>query len=807
MSVLPHWYPGDHVVLIVISVLIQVTLMSAIALLLARYFAARKPEIKHGIVACALMCCLLSPVMTVMFDWAGVRMLEYRITDKPLSSTISVDRVEDSVGAAILRDSGPDIRADDSAAAVAMTQASDLRQVGDATTPSRVLPVLGGAAWLTYWLVALILLSRLVHGWRSVHRLRRDSRPLTNRRFTTILSSVTASLGMTRAPALACSGSVCGPVTIGMLRPMVLLPETLIHAADQQQLRQLLLHECAHVLRRDCFTGLIQRFAEILYWPHPLIHVLNRQLAEAREEVCDNYVLLSSEPSEYGRTLLKLAETLQSPPRITTAVGLLSRRENLQQRIERILDSRRTLMTQMRYSTSIGLAVGFLSLMVAIAGTRVTDAQEADVVEIQATEQSPATKVDDSRLNEKQRMFRDWTNDRYGSLLDESPHQSLTDAQRATAETEWIGQLSEKQGRQRIPAINGLAGIRSRKAVEALSRVAFARVDKDNRDRWMAVRALGLLGDQSVVPGLVHLTYHYNLNTRLWAQISLVRLTGQNFAGDLDAWRKWWNDSGKQPAIDDEVITWTTHKEWSDPASMAETEQRWLASVKGGENVSDAPRIVSTSPKVGATGVDPSTTEITVTFDRDMAEGFSWTGGGEKFPPSPDGAKAVWRDKRTCVLPVKLKSAHFYRVGINSTSYKNFRSVSGVPAKPSAIYFTTQGAGDEVKSQTKLPNIIKMQPENGSLDVDPGLTELRVTFDMAMAEGFSWTGGGEHFPKGPAGKRPVWSKDRKTCVLPVTLKPNWEYRLGLNSRSHKNFQSAAGIPLDPVVYSFKTRED
>jgi len=39
----------------------------------------------------------------------------------------------------------------------------------------------------------------------------------------------------------------------------------------------------------------------------------------------------------------------------------------------------------------------------------------------------------------------------------------------------------------------------------------------------------------------------------------------------------------------------------------------------------------------------------------------------------------------------------------------------------------------------------------------------------------------------------------------VQLEPNHSYRLGLNSPSHRNFQSAGGIPLDPVVYTFKTK--
>jgi beta-lactamase regulating signal transducer with metallopeptidase domain len=218
------------------------------------------------------------------------------------------------------------------------------------------------------------------------------------------------------------------------------------------------------------------------------------------------------------------------------------------------------------------------------------------------------------------------------------------------------------------------------------------------------------------------------------------------------------------------------------------------------------PTIVATSPAVGETEVDPALMEITVTFDHDMQGGFSWTGGGPEFPPSPEGAKAKWRNKRTCVLPVKLSKGHFYRVGINSTSYQNFRSVNGVPARPSAIYFTTQGASETLKRSTAKPRIIGLVPLNGAKDVDPKLTELRITFSVPMGGGFSWTGGGPQFPDCPPGKKPYWTEDHETCVLPVELKPGWEYHLGLNSPSHKNFQSVGGVPLDPVSYTFRTRE-
>ena len=221
------------------------------------------------------------------------------------------------------------------------------------------------------------------------------------------------------------------------------------------------------------------------------------------------------------------------------------------------------------------------------------------------------------------------------------------------------------------------------------------------------------------------------------------------------------------------------------------------------------PVIVASSPKVGATDVDPKIDEISVTFDRDMdVGGYSWTGSGPNFPPSPEGSTAVWKDKRTCVMPVELKKGMFYRVGINATSFQNFKSELGVPAETTAIYFVTEGANRGVANRVRVPKVVKSTPEIGATDVDPRLSLLSVTFDVAMDPGgFSWTGGGPSFPAIPEGQKPRWSRDGKTCTLPVKLEPGKNYELGLNSVSDKNFASKWGVPLEPVRFEFTTAGD
>ena len=223
----------------------------------------------------------------------------------------------------------------------------------------------------------------------------------------------------------------------------------------------------------------------------------------------------------------------------------------------------------------------------------------------------------------------------------------------------------------------------------------------------------------------------------------------------------------------------------------------------------DPPAIVSTSPTVGATEVDPSITEITVTFDQDMQDGMSWTGGGPDFPPAREGQKAHWLNKRTCVLPVKIEAAHYYRVGINSKSYLNFASAHGAAALPSAIFFTTTGASQALKARTRLPQAIRFEPVNGAQNLSTSVRELRITFSVPMGDGFSWCTAGDDdhdFPKGREGVGAHWLSDHKTCVKPVTLAPGMTYRLILNAPGYNNFQSDAGVPLEPVSYTFKTSD-
>lgn len=219
------------------------------------------------------------------------------------------------------------------------------------------------------------------------------------------------------------------------------------------------------------------------------------------------------------------------------------------------------------------------------------------------------------------------------------------------------------------------------------------------------------------------------------------------------------------------------------------------------------PVIAESIPEIGATEVDPSLNEIRVAFDRDMnTSDMSWTGGGDEFPYVDESRQAKWIDARTCVLPVKLKKGAFYRVGINAKSYQNFKSADGKPAEHRVLSFSTKGAKRSVMRKAHVPEIVELSPPLSATDVDPSTERISVEFDTRMGGGMSWVRSGGTFP-GTENGRAKWSKDGRTCTLPVELVPGTTYRLSLNGSHYVNFQSKSGVPLTATEWSFSTRAE
>ncbi|MEX2137851.1 MAG: M56 family metallopeptidase [Pirellulales bacterium] len=164
--------------------------------------------------------------------------------------------------------------------------------------------------------------------------------------FLAIAREVCEAVGIRKLPPIAISQVMPMPLVLGLWRPIIVIPCELLRTGAEARLRDVLIHEAAHVARRDAWIGVAQRLASVLWWWHPAVLVLNRTITRSREEVCDNFVLSRSDSSQYANTLLELSERCAQMGRIVPSLGLFESHWTLEARIRGLLKPGREMMTR-----------------------------------------------------------------------------------------------------------------------------------------------------------------------------------------------------------------------------------------------------------------------------------------------------------------------------------------------------------------------------------------------------------------------------------------------------------------------------
>jgi beta-lactamase regulating signal transducer with metallopeptidase domain len=213
---------------------------------------------------------------------------------------------------------------------------------------------------------SLVCCIRFATAWCALRKLRIAASPASGEVFDLALQSL-RQLRLGAIPSVLVSDSVRMPLTVGLVRPYILLPRFAFDSQSVAELRGVLLHEFAHALRWDIGVVYLQRIATLLFWPIPLLHQLNRLLDEAREDICDNYVIAVTDPLEYSQTLFTFGQSAVSLDAACLATGLLGGSRSLEQRIQALLDAGRKPDTRLRRSLA-GVIVGSFAALAACLG-------------------------------------------------------------------------------------------------------------------------------------------------------------------------------------------------------------------------------------------------------------------------------------------------------------------------------------------------------------------------------------------------------------------------------------------------------
>ncbi len=199
---------------------------------------------------------------------------------------------------------------------------------------SRFLPWLDVA-----WLLGVACLStRTIGGWRLIQRLRRSALVEAPEAVYANFVRLCEQLGITRQVSLRISEQIQGPLAIGIVRSLIILPASALMALSPEQLEAVLAHELAHVRRADYLWNLIQTMVETLFFFHPAVWWLGRRLRQQRELCCDDVAVQScADPLVYATALLRLEERRSQRPSLAMALDGHRPWSGLRVRIARIL--------------------------------------------------------------------------------------------------------------------------------------------------------------------------------------------------------------------------------------------------------------------------------------------------------------------------------------------------------------------------------------------------------------------------------------------------------------------------------------
>src|SRR5262245_51381210 len=222
------------------------------------------------------------------------------------------------------------------------------------------------------WIAICALMSwRVARSYRAVFRLRGRLEPAPSEQSGHV-ERLASLFGIKRPVGAFTSGQVAMPMTIGSLKPLVILPTDLADDLAQSEFESVVAHELAHVKRWDYLTNMLQRGVQAYLFFHPAVWFICKQLTIERELACDDWAVKTCEPRRYASCLTKLVEALNEtkPHRLqrvaaTGIGGIVFGKHVISRRVEMILNRDRNATTAVS-KPALLYAVGLVVMFVAV---------------------------------------------------------------------------------------------------------------------------------------------------------------------------------------------------------------------------------------------------------------------------------------------------------------------------------------------------------------------------------------------------------------------------------------------------------
>lgn len=208
---------------------------------------------------------------------------------------------------------------------------------------------------ICYLLFLLFSISRFIKNYRYVKAIKKYGLSKVNPNWRLFTKKMAAQLSIKKEVQIWFSAFITSPVTVGFLRPVILLPIASINQLSMQQVEAIILHELAHIKRNDYFINLIINGIKTILFFNPFVNALVHITEQEREKSCDQLVLQFQYPAlEYASALLAIQS--QNKPQKLFALPAIGR-FHLFHRIELIMGVNTKRTPTKRYFVTLVLAL------------------------------------------------------------------------------------------------------------------------------------------------------------------------------------------------------------------------------------------------------------------------------------------------------------------------------------------------------------------------------------------------------------------------------------------------------------------
>ncbi len=183
------------------------------------------------------------------------------------------------------------------------------------------------------------LIVKILSEYWLAQRLRKHSTNKYTNRLNEKANRLKQKIGLKKELKVFLSSKILSPITMGFLRPAVIIPSSLLSGLTHEQMEAILLHELAHIKRHDYLLNIFQRVIEIFLFYHPVTWVLSSYISGQREKCCDDMVVKNSkDPIEYAYALTFIQKQ-KFITKTNLTMALSGHKKHLLSRIKRLIEN------------------------------------------------------------------------------------------------------------------------------------------------------------------------------------------------------------------------------------------------------------------------------------------------------------------------------------------------------------------------------------------------------------------------------------------------------------------------------------